>query len=310
MDSFQWLDGSPLIYTNWLLPDEINLPNVRHSIQTDIHTSDEFEDSLHHIQPYTAMDTRMCAAMVIDYKRNPWIMVPCNQSVAYDLQMCELPQINNNNHVTGFNTSVEYCSHGWIYITEKCFKLVSETQSGSNSDCRHHSHEDQIDNSVTLTMYILQWFVPEKTVIYDVVIGDNGSYICNICNMTPPMYDGYWRIKYYDANLPCPQIINHQMCFTDHLKPLFGCPLGTFECSDGTCISEAYRCDFHDDCSEGLDEDDCSIYASQTTQYHLSNHDALLSCKCLPWYYCCKTGHCISLSMVSKLYIYRIHPKE
>ena len=35
------------------------------------------------------------------------------------------------------------------------------------------------------------------------------------------------------------------------------CPEGTFQCSDGKCISKSWLCDGENDCSDGEDEQNC-----------------------------------------------------
>ena len=35
------------------------------------------------------------------------------------------------------------------------------------------------------------------------------------------------------------------------------CPNGTFQCSDGKCISKSWLCDGENDCSDGQDEQNC-----------------------------------------------------
>ena len=44
-----------------------------------------------------------------------------------------------------------------------------------------------------------------------------------------------------------------------------GCAEREFECDNGHCILQDYRCDLHQDCSDGSDERDCSGWL----HYHL-----------------------------------------
>ena len=246
----------------------------------------------------------MCAAMILDHKLYPWIMIPCNKPMDSYITICDLPKTITHTH---FNTELdsigEYCLHGWIYIMDKCFIVDStDTKSAFNLECEYHNHAEQINNTKVLIMYMLQWFVPEDTIYYDVVLMDD-VYNCNVCNMTQSVFEGFkikWIIKYYETKELCSQYIENQICFMDHQKAINGCTLGTFECAiNGTCISESYRCDFHDDCQDGLDEQNCSQYTTETTQYHHPSHGVII-CDCIPWYYCCKTGECISMSNVSQ----------
>lgn len=46
-----------------------------------------------------------------------------------------------------------------------------------------------------------------------------------------------------------------------------GCPEGKWQCDDGQCITEAWRCDGQGDCLDGSDEMDCAGMCSLLNEY-------------------------------------------
>lgn len=64
--------------------------------------------------------------------------------------------------------------------------------------------------------------------------------------------------------------------------------LGSFHCSNGNCINEAFRCDKQDDCGDSSDEVDCSgncnFYMASSgdvveSPYYPSKYAPLTNCK-------------------------------
>ena len=51
-------------------------------------------------------------------------------------------------------------------------------------------------------------------------------------------------------------LCNYIVCSAE-LPVSAGCPSDTYQCRDGDCISDDWRCDTELDCSEGEDEEDC-----------------------------------------------------
>jgi hypothetical protein len=50
-------------------------------------------------------------------------------------------------------------------------------------------------------------------------------------------------------------VLNDICQFADH-----ACEVHEFRCGDGACIRTKFVCDGHEDCVDGLDEKDCSMY--------------------------------------------------
>lgn len=69
-----------------------------------------------------------------------------------------------------------------------------------------------------------------------------------------------------------------------------GCSLGEFQCSDGLCIIDSYRCDGVSDCGDGSDELGCAVTCSGG-QWQCSNGDCIPSS-----YYCDGIDDCLDLS--------------
>lgn len=57
------------------------------------------------------------------------------------------------------------------------------------------------------------------------------------------------------CSFPCCTLLNYICQFTDH-----ACDVHEFRCEDGACIRTKFVCDGHEDCIDGLDEKDCSMY--------------------------------------------------
>lgn len=62
-----------------------------------------------------------------------------------------------------------------------------------------------------------------------------------------------WINKYYFIHQDQRTCVNN----TDE-TPLPGCSRGTFQCDNGRCVANGFKCDGEDDCLDNSDEKNCT----------------------------------------------------
>ena len=372
-----WTDGSPVMYTKWLVPNDVHLPQARGDCYTinknfllkvceTIHIDDVIERAASKLQPYTDGGRRMCGGAIYHDNKFAWLMVPCTEHV-HGLTICEqdtnvLHQYYSNNSLEHNNEenmgypryvyphsylyrymgymymsddelqniydgsqpqypeyirsdaeelytrsngdgivqnyyNVRFCQKDGIYISNICFKVIA-------NDRVIHDNRRYIPYNLKLhagiSVYLDQWFQQESKIYFISHCSTLGACVCDTYIFDRNHKDELVKLNIYVMpricyDIPVPYLVVIQ-------KPMIkerGCPLGTYQCTDSTCISGSYRCDGHLDCVHGDDEAACTGMCSNSHDNLNSNASESADCDCGSLYTRCDSTRCLSWNAVS-----------
>ena len=111
-------------------------------------------------------------------------------------------------------------------------------------------------------------------------------------------------LDFIETNMPCPtDRYIHVLCYDVSKMVSAECPVGTFQCQDGTCIHANSQCDGMENCLEGDDEVDChsicysNVDKPKPVDYCL-NRCHSPECYCHPLFFECWSGGCVPFTSV------------
>ena len=183
----KWTDGSPLIFTKWSITGHSNIPQKQYDCTYGEHLINiscitlpveaVVNEALGVVQPNTANDTRLCAAMIlsIDF---PWVMIPCDTSLASTLQICE-SSLTFDGHATHQENESDIPLAGSKSYYEYFYS------ADTNSDYKDFVHGSMIEHS------------DFEDKIHNLTCGDH-------CSSSQSHYLPYCRIGW---------IFSHGLCF-------------------------------------------------------------------------------------------------
>ena len=166
------MDDSPLLFTRWAITGHDSIPHAQYDCEygnvniscITLPIESVVHDALGVIQPHTANNTRLCAAIAMD-RDFPWIMIPCGELLTSVLQICETSIDNakdndgngtsphwakeNELDMMRINSDYEYFIHGSMFIYRNFRHMIN------NSTCGEHCYSP----SQTITPYCEQGWI-------------------------------------------------------------------------------------------------------------------------------------------------------
>ncbi len=326
----RWLDGSPILYGDWLNTRYGILLNVSSNVSSfrrhatlsrtqyhryvplkvnHIHQPLPFWTALTKQQPTSDNSTRCTGKFLLSKMSSPWMKIPCDVRMENSLVICEMTR-----HFlaqTTFTTKTIYllCSLGWILSNKICFMLIQfSTQAAASAidpllPGPMASQLATLDQALAISVYLSKLIrspFSNKTIL----VQKTSSTCLSISSLI-------W-IDISLATSKSPISIKPFSCSNFSIAPDLillqkpaisnirrSCLQGQFTCSDGTCILTRYICDGKPQCPDHTDETDCNSVClhreleKSTATYCFKNCSAP-DCACSEFYFQCSSGGCVS----------------
>ena len=188
--------------------------------------------------------------------------------------LVSIASYNNLTKILKYNRKeVGGCLLDFLKITKLCFQLVQPTVNRDSKSvllrhCSEHQtfldEEDRISIN-EITIYLIQWLRLKIDIIHMIDSITAEGVFCSSYILQQTVTDARITLQKTtsddtNVNQLCDsQDIEHMVCYSrPHDTKEHWCPLGTFRCTDDTCVSDAYRCDGLPDCMSGEDETTCA----------------------------------------------------
>jgi hypothetical protein len=198
-----------------------------------------------------------------------------------------------------------YCYHNELFLSDLCVQLIVPGYIDEYLPCfSEYSYFAQNSNYFAvlqnMTLYLNKW-LPSSTdfvQVPEIIVAEYAQ--CNVYKLERSLMSEDLKLDLWAKSVRC-DASTHLVCIMPTKTQTQGCAAGTYECADGTCISDAYRCDQDVDCADGSDEKGCDSICSHRDQAMCNIKCLFPECRCEPLYFHCQSQECISINKVSKL---------
>lgn len=242
-----------------------------------------------------------CSAVLYMHSdvRSGWVSIPCNRTYLSHSLCSDNLLVKNNVSTMISSGHTASCKPNYIMFRHYCYKVTfnssiplpltrRDAHAASNlCDPFHHlSNQQHIDFLKTLDQYLF-YSVPSVLLVFGLGRENRSCIVSMTCS---PMDSQHWtEVEELSAcNASLAQLIIEPPSIYVSEK----CPMGTYKCKSGTCISEVHHCDGDIDCEDGSDGNNCTTTCQLNRhifkQFHLRN------CSCSNLHYQCHSGGCIA----------------